>query len=489
MRIYIYPLAWLGLFVQGTAMANDATFTPENQNEICTTVNTLKIVDRDKLASKMLANNPVNIANIEPPATTLDYQGLIRYIVGHDNVCGTKCKENDKANLGMIQTELSFVWLNKNSYYKLIIPQSDQAEYKSNNIAYLSKKLPEYFEIPNENNYIRIACLSDEESKQMKAMIDGDNKQAIDNINGIRLPPTIFISPQKPAPQVGLIQSLSDFRLRGKVDDIFIDRSQTAYFKATTPATLSYSKDYQSQTSTETFQAVLGYAGLNLNQYINGSTFGIDMRRFELIPYVGVNRLIVNTQKGSSTQSSANETVDVGFSTNAFILAKNAAGYDGHAITLRPHYLMDLQSNSNILALDGRWVPYPDKIRFNAFRALGPWMSINPMLDFRIDGGTYIDRGYPLIASSNKDYLRMGGQAGISILSDVDALPFSFLATYTGLYGVVGNVNIGYFNGQLTYNFDPKKYFGITAGYSNGNLEDNAAKRENMWTVSLSGRY
>jgi hypothetical protein len=484
-------LAWLGIFIHGIVMAGDdpnSTFTFKNQELICITLGDSKIVDRDKLAKQMLAQNPINIANIAPPSDNLDYKGLIRYIIGH-NICdgeGAKCDETDKINWSIIESELSNVWLGNNKYYTVLIPPTDKTEYKDNKLHYISKRRAEFFENPNDNNYTHIECLSEAESKKMEAMND---KKDMEDIKRVSIPPKVFTSPEKPGSQIGLVPSWGDFRLRGKIDDIFIDRSQVVNFNVATPAVLSFSTDNVTQTTTETFQAVVGYPLLNLSHYINGSSLGIDIRRFDLIPYVGVNRLIVSTPKGSSTKPSANETVDFGFSANSLILSNNNGGYSGEVISLRPHYLMDLQSGSRILSTNGRWIPYPTSVRFNDFRGLGPYMSFKPILDFRLDGGTYLNRGSPSVASSNKDYLRIGGQAGFSLVSDAVKFPLSFLATYTGLYGAVGNVNVGYFSNMLTYSFDQKKYFGVTVSYSNGNLEDNAAKRVNMWTIGLSGRY
>ncbi len=113
--------------------------------------------------------------------------------------------------------------------------------------------------------------------------------------------------------------------------------------------------------------------------------------------------------------------------------------------------------------------------------------SFKPILDLRLDNGVYTNRG-ATAAAANKDFVRVGGQIGIGIVSDNPYVPLSFLSTYTGLYGAAGEVNIGYFSNSITLPLDPNKYFGLTANYSNGNRED-TGKREQLWTIGISGRF
>jgi hypothetical protein len=108
------------------------------------------------------------------------------------------------------------------------------------------------------------------------------------------------------------------------------------------------------------------------------------------------------------------------------------------------------------------------------------------MLDFRLDTGTYANRGLASVAKTHIDYVRLGGQAGLSIILP-SYFPVTFTTSYIGLFGARGNVDIGYFANSLSYPL-VKDYVAITASYTNGNRED-TAKREQLWLVGLSLHY
>lgn len=104
------------------------------------------------------------------------------------------------------------------------------------------------------------------------------------------------------------------------------------------------------------------------------------------------------------------------------------------------------------------------------------------------DNGWYSDRGKPAVESLHRDYVRLGGELGVSIVSDDEYLPLSLTTSYIRLHPVSGMTEIGYFANSLTYSLDPNKYFGVSLNYMNGTREDTAA-RQSQWEIALSGHF
>jgi hypothetical protein len=281
----------------------------------------------------------------------------------------------------------------------------------------------------------------------------------------------------------------SPIRVRGKVADLYIDRSQND-FKSTSQATLSFAGDGVAKTQTNTLTGVIGYA-------IPGVVGNERGQRGDLVPYVAVNRVIVNAFSGSKSKPSANETVSLGVTGSLFL--NNETGTFGQIINLRPDFLFDLQDDSRLASLNLQWIPIAGELLetsgdssfhlgLNYFHPLWPGVvSYKPLFDLRLDGGTYTDRGLPAVAHTHVDYLRVGGMAGISLISDVANVPLTFSSSYVGLYAASGRQNVGYFSNTLSFNLF-NDYVTPSATYSNGNRED-TGKREQLWLVGLSARF
>jgi hypothetical protein len=162
----------------------------------------------------------------------------------------------------------------------------------------------------------------------------------------------------------------------------------------------------------------------------------------------------------------------------------------GHVLNFRPDFLFDFQDDSRLLTGRLQYIPVVrgflnDFIRFVPDR--DDFASFKPVLDLRAEAGVYTQKGTNPIALAEPRIVRLGGQAGITIVSDSLYVPLSFSASYLWLEGILGR-DIGYFSSSLTWHLDPKKYFGITATYSKGERED-TAKREDQWTIGLTARF
>ena len=300
-------------------------------------------------------------------------------------------------------------------------------------------------------------------------------------------------APPSPPPPAGKSSAAKDdtankspldgLRIRGSVDDLFIDRKQQG-FKGASKATINFNSDGVAKTRTDTMTMVVGYG------------FG-DPSSIAVIPYVGTNRKIVTVQPGSKSKPSSAETVNGGLQTSMYFDLSAGDRLIGNRFNIRPDFLEDLQDNSEILSLQLQYLPEvsadtrdPVPFWLNFFAPLIAGDSdpvwVSPMLDFRVDTGTYANRGNMSVAAQHRDFVRVGGRAGLTIILP-SWFPVTLTTSYTGLYGARGGVNIGYFANSVSYPVI-KDYVSITASYTNGNTED-TAKREQLWLVGLSLKY
>lgn len=121
-------------------------------------------------------------------------------------------------------------------------------------------------------------------------------------------------------------------------------------------------------------------------------------------------------------------------------------------------------------------------------RTRDDFFSIRPIFDIRLNAGVYTARGSE-DRPGHRDFTRLGTQIRLALTSDNLSLPLDWVTTYTYLRGFSGRYDeLEYFKTAVTFSFDERRYFGITAGYSNGRREDTAV-REHLWSISLTGRY
>jgi hypothetical protein len=426
----------------GTAMAADKPFPPP-QKEVCTASN---IVDKDKLADYLLTKFPVNVRALQSTTDpTLQRLSLLRQllaspILADPSQCKT-CSASDKASLSAIQGNMAQVLAGS---LKLSFDPSSPVDPNV------------YFRAPtNEENAIR--CI-------------------VANGQPVEAPSALYTPPEK---------SQSNFRIRGAAADLYVDRSATQDFAATSKATIDFNDNGTAKTRTDKFVADIGYR-------IPITTFdSMPGSRLELIPYAGTSRNIVTVGKGSKTKPSASETADLGALTSMYLVTGSGPTPFGHLINFRPDYLFDLQDDSQLLTANLQYLPVINSI-INSFRPVitgnDSFASYKIIFDLRNDNGVYTNRGKASVASSHKSFSRLGGQVGLAVLSDYEPLPLSFTSTYTGLYGISGNRNISYFVNTLTFYLDSNKYWGISASYANGVKED-TAKRDQQWDIALSVHY
>ena len=291
----------------------------------------------------------------------------------------------------------------------------------------------------------------------------------------IEAPGALFTAPDK---------SKSAFRIRGKIDDLFVDRAQVKAFEATSQAVLSIGEDETAKKRSETLQGVVAYR-------VDTGLLKENGQRLELIPYVQASRNVVKTRPESTAKPSASKAFNVGAMASAFIVVPNQSDPFGHVVNLRPNVLVDDFDDSRILSLNLQYVPIRNAVvnDFILFRSGDTELFwFKPVLDFRLDTGHYLDKGNGPKAEERRNFIRAGGQIGFALLSDILGPPMTLTSTYTRLQALSGDKDVGYFSTGLSFTLDPYKYFSVLANYSNGTRQD-TARREQLWTVGLGVRF
>jgi hypothetical protein len=420
----------------GAAVAQELPFPPR-QSEICVASGGMRIVDKKKLARYLLTKFPFNAAAVperdDPGFAGLD---LNRRIIADPQIChGNRfCKKGDQDSVAGIRGNMAALLLGTIPGYRPTVTMDPEA----------------YILGPNEDG----AIVCEEE-----------------NGRPVEAPGAVFTRPPK---------ATSPVRVRGKASDLYIDRDQGKDFQGTSQAIASYAVDDIAGKSAATLKGAVGYAiGTEL---VLGKG-----QRFDLVPYVETNMAFVEAGPGSKAKGSPTETVSTGLLASLFLVS---SGDLGHVLNLRPDYLFDFGDDSQLLTARFQYIPVVRGL-LNDFIRVVPdrddFASFKPTLDFRVDAGVYTEKGTNPIALEEDRVVRLGGQAGIAIVSDSDLVPLSFSASYTWFEGIFGR-DIGHFSTSLTWHLDPRKYFGITATYSKGERED-TARREDQWTIGLTGRF
>ena len=417
-------------------LAQDLPFPPR-QSEICVDSGGQRIVDKRKLARYLLTKFPFNAAAV-PEGGEQIYPGvdLARRIIADPQICqGNKgCRKSDQESLAAIRGNLAVLLLGSIPGYRPTVTMDPEAY------------------ILGSNEEGAIVC------ERTKA-------------GPVEAPGAVFNPPPKAS---------GPLRVRGKANDLYIGRDQEKDFQGTSQAIVSYTVDDLAGKDTATLKGAIGFA-IPTDLLKGGG------QRLELVPYVETNVVIVEPHAGSKAKASASETLSTGLLVSLFLVSSSELG---HVLNLRPDYLFDLVDDSQLLTFKLQYIPVARGL-VNDFIRIVPGRddlaSVKPVLDLRVAAGVYTETGVNPLALEDRHVLRLGGQAGVVVVSDSPYVPLSFSASYLWLEGLQGR-DIGYFSSTLTWHLDPRKYFGISATYSRGERED-TAKREDQWTIGLTGRF
>ncbi|GAB1716941.1 MAG: hypothetical protein NTAFB05_19830 [Nitrobacter sp.] len=281
-------------------------------------------------------------------------------------------------------------------------------------------------------------------------------------------------------PQSPAVADTSPLRVRGLSNDLLTDRSAPS-FSSTSQATLTATGDHSTPTQTQNFKATgaIGYA------------FQGDLAT--AVPYVSFNQSITDvTGKPVTTDPSS-------FVAGGMMFTGTIPGdVLVQTIAAKPQFLENTKNYSQIGSLTLVYKPFTGfdvsngGFNLNDPRPLPFWPSVygEVLFDLRSDIGQYLDRGNDSVQRLlNQNYVRAGTYFGFSLTTDPSGPSFTLTVAETYLHGFTGSVrNLDLFHTQLTYNFDAKKYVGITVAYTKGRNEDTALPTQ-TWTVGLSAKY
>ena len=263
-------------------------------------------------------------------------------------------------------------------------------------------------------------------------------------------------------------------RLRGSTDGLQFDRYTDSAFAGVEKASFSFKWDDEAGKDTAKAAAILGYV------------FRPNPGSFELVPYVGFS---IDTAKKEGT---ARETSEKSMRTGLLVDIRSHGRGITHLILLRPEYAWNRKEKSELLTGALTYLPVVnghlnDAINITTAdnRSL---FSIIPRGDLRLVGGHFTRRGDRAETDSH-DFVRIGGQIGVTLTSDLKWLPLEFTVTDTYLWALTGEPgHLSYLKGVVSIYFDEKKYFGIDLGYARGRRDD-LLKRESNWTAGFAAKF
>ena len=425
--------------VASAAIGQPMPFPPV-QADVCTATH---IVDKEKLATYLLKKYPISVlalrATSDPALQTLS---IPRQLLANPETCASECTKADATSLSAIKGHMSGLLAG-------VVSQSFRptaaVDYR------------EYLRGQNEDNAIQ--CVTAASGGAVEA------------------PGAVFDSPRAVT---------SNIRIRGSPDHLYIDRSEKQDFAKTDKAIISLGEDNVADKRTSKVVLNIGY---NMpTSLLDKATPGSHM---EVIPYVGINRNDVSVGPGATAKPSTTDQVVAGILGSAFVVGKPSTMAMGHLVNVRPNFLDDLQHHSRLVSLNLEYFPVMNN-GLNSFQPLirgrndlASWELIAAL---KSDFGHFLARGNSSVSEMNRDYVRLGGQVGLALLSDEPLVPVDGTVTYTGLYPFSGSTHVSYVKGSLTYNFDENKYFGVTLTGSHGVREDNGLS-ERLWELGLSLRF
>lgn len=253
------------------------------------------------------------------------------------------------------------------------------------------------------------------------------------NIMGVRDPAQFFASPAaglrclttatgQPVEIAGAAPRKFDLkvpiRVRGASDGIQYSRADTAQFKPLDKATVSFANDKVKNKKTEKWSVFVGYPFPLTDK--NGQTA-------ELVPYVGWTR---DAAKTNGTRSVNGDAFHVGAVFDDLLTLHQVT----HWFVVRPDYAFNRKENSELGSTTLTYVPVINGV-INDYLRLIPgddhFISVEPMLDVRFVGRHFFRQG-SRSDDDSRDFLRLGGQVGLSFSSDLAAFPADL--TLTELY-------------------------------------------------------
>lgn len=425
--------AALFVLLTGGAYAQDTPAIPAH-SKVCDQ----NIVNKERLAEYLLLEYPVSIAaasKVGPISLSSQQQALAAILAAGPDLCSKDdCPKSDADNIGKIKAAIALL------------------------LAGVQK--PAYAPTAGSGSIGPAAYLAGPSSDA--AIICGSDA------NGpIEAPGATFVKPQK---------SKSPFRVRGNADDLTVDRSDKVAFAATKKANVSFADDHTAGSRTTNFIGYIGYS------FLFDQTGG---QWWQLIPYAGLNRNVVEVSDTSSVKPSRSSAAAVGALLSGYL---PGSGMYGSQLGVRPQFVADHEDGSRLAMVNLSFVPtWNGGLNdFGRISDSSAWRKL--ILELKSDSGWYTERGIEKVQAQHRDFWRLGGKAGIAVSSTDPYVPLEFIATHTSLGAAAGHTIIDHSDVTLSWNFDPNKYFGLTLTYVHGRNED-TTKKEDSWGLGIGGRF
>lgn len=274
--------------------------------------------------------------------------------------------------------------------------------------------------------------------------------------------------------------SKATLRVRGSTDGLQFRRG-SSQFAGLDKATVTFGDDRKDAKKTFQVTAIIGLT-------VPVST------GFEAVPYFGYS--IDKSTKKDDPATPANETVETvnkdTLRTGLLLNYRMVTDGGTHYFLFRPEYAANRKERSEVVSANFAYVPVLDWLNDYALSIRGsnqlPLFSIMPRGELR---GTYghFGKAGTRLAVESVDFLRVGGQIGATLSSDIDWLPIDLTVTESYLYGLSGNPeDLSQLKFVLSASFDAKKYFGVDIGYTRGRAED-LLERSNKWTIGFGAKF
>ncbi|TDR46784.1 hypothetical protein DFR29_103320 [Tahibacter aquaticus] len=273
------------------------------------------------------------------------------------------------------------------------------------------------------------------------------------------------------------------FRVRGKADDLYIDRNRQPQgadaFSPVEKATLSLTQDDGKGKRTRVVSGVVGVAipvGDRPLVPLKGWS-----GRMELVPYWGIRSNITKAEKSLPKVDKNEREVGIAFEGTAWSKSM------GYWWSIRPQELWDVSKDSRLFTTSLMWKPLLPQ-RINAPINPGGDVQYQVLLDVRFNHGNYTDRGL-LKPEESRDYERLGGQVGFSMSGGGENYPWTWTTKETWFYALSGPYrSIGQFSSVFSYTFDKAKLVGIDLSYTTGR-DGITGENEKLWRAALGFRY
>jgi len=416
-------------------------------------------VDKEKLAARLLASYPVSTAYLavgDHPAPLSSHRALASWLIkkrAAEKSAGGACT-GDACNAEHLAEDLQHLLDGKDAQFR----PSGPAVAAS------------FFDADNRDG---LACVRSDAQPSLPQAASAAAMTAAPAAAATRTagPAAATTAPATPEPSW-----LDPVRVRGNPDQLSIDRSNQAAYASVERAHLTLANDDVAQSRTNDIVVFSGYSFDKRLTDGNGSTY-------EAVPYVGFKQNRVTNYNGGAV------TVDTTRTGQAGVLSSFHFAHPGSAntedLTARPDYLVNSSDGSRLLTVNFTYTMVRPGI-LNDFIRWNNGLAFKPILIGQSRNGTYLNRGDATVYEQHQDFIRLGAQAGFTLVSTNPKLPFDFTTTYTGLRALHGSRSIHYWKGALTYNFNQN--VGLSLDYSNGLLPD-TGDAERKWGLGIGTKF